>query len=125
MALQVPNAAVGEAFNVGVKFGDVLVGRLYVLNASCKSDVDARVTKAELSLSQALEGVDSGDVAAVVGLLKEKLTYSVTTLKGLDVPADKVYGLRIVVQEATITLAKDITEFPIFGEKVAHPEVFA
>jgi len=44
---------------------------------------------------------------------------------GSLVPNDQVKGLTVVVQDVIVTPAKDITEFPTYGEKTLHPEVTA
>ena len=41
------------------------------------------------------------------------------------VPNDQVEGLVVTVQDEVVTQAKDITEFPVYGEKTLHPEVTA
>jgi len=41
------------------------------------------------------------------------------------VPNEQVEGLTVEVQDELVTQAGDITEFPVYGEKTAHPEVTA
>ena len=44
---------------------------------------------------------------------------------GSVVPNDQIEGLVVTVQDEIVTQAKDITEFPVYGEKTEHPEVTA
>ena len=44
-------------------------------------------------------------------------------MDGTVVPAGQYSSLDVVVQEEIVTLAREIYEVPVYGEKTLHPEV--
>jgi tyrosinase len=73
----VPNAALGEAFYIDVVVGDVTLGKLVILSAPSKVELDAgakRVSYGEYPLTAGLAGVAEDDV---VEYLKANLKFRV------------------------------------------------
>jgi hypothetical protein len=121
ISAKVPNSILDEPFSVKFTVGDVHVGRLSVLIASTTENLDA-FTFGEFELGAALKNVDVTDVAGVVAKLKGAVKYAVVKADGTTVDSAKV---ELEVASQVVTPAKDVTEFPVFGEKTAHPEILA
>jgi hypothetical protein len=119
ISAKVPNSALDEPFSVKFTVGNVHVGRLSVLIASTTENLDA-FTFGEFELGAALEDVDVTDVAAVVAKLKGSVKHTVVKANGSVVDGANV---ELEVSSQVVTPAKDVTEFPVYGVKTAHPEI--
>jgi tyrosinase len=126
VSVSVPNQAIGELFSVKILVGDVMIGRLTVLQAPSRAEVDAgmnRVTNGKFTLKNAITG-DPGDVAGVIAQLKGNVKCIVVrTRDGIEVDNAQVKGLVVVVADEVVQLSQDISEFPTFGERTVHPEI--
>jgi hypothetical protein len=83
VVLEVPNGALGEGFSVAVSVRAVSLGKMFILSAPTQVEISAgvnQVTKSELTLVGALNGVDTEDVDAALALLKERLTWKVVKI---------------------------------------------
>jgi hypothetical protein len=121
VSAKVPNSASDEPFSVKLTVGDVRLGRLSVLIASTTENLEAS-TFGEFELGAALKDIDVTNVDAVVAKLKGSIKHTVVKANGLVVDGAKV---ELEVSSQVVTPAKDVTEFPVYGEKTAHPEVLA
>ncbi|CAG8976243.1 hypothetical protein HYALB_00009418 [Hymenoscyphus albidus] len=83
----------------------------------------------EISLTKVVENadIDVGDAVAVKQYLKENLDWRVQKLDGTEVDLKELPSLNFTVGSQDMTLQKDITSLPTFGERqlyreITHPE---
>jgi tyrosinase len=127
VTVQVPNAAVNKPFSIKFTVGSIVIGKMVVLSIPTKVELDAganRVTHAEYTLKNALNGVDSSDVPTVVAHLKGNVKWSVVKNSDGSVVGD-VEGLQVEVADEIVQPANDINKFPSFGDRTVHPEITA
>ncbi|KAH8588949.1 hypothetical protein B0O99DRAFT_524064 [Bisporella sp. PMI_857] len=134
VAAKVSSAAIGERFVIRIFLGappsdpagwdvaDNLVGNMFVSKLPGEGTPDVNN---EFSLQDALvrAGIGSADVNKVTSYLEGNLIWGVQKADNTIVPNSEVEGLLVAVYDEAITLPKDDTELPIYGEKIPHPEV--
>jgi tyrosinase len=127
VSVQVPNGAVSEPFSVKFTVGETLVGKMVILSTPSRVERDAganRITHAEFTLKNVLNGVDSSDVDAVIQHLKGNLNWTVVKNSDGSVVGN-VQGLQVEVADEIVQPAHDISKFPSYGDRTVHPEITA